>query len=242
LSIAQALSSNLRRKWLIQLINFLIEAELEEWGQPSNVYCRPQEFRALFPYSITGAEMASKSEGYTVTVVGPGHNFERAIDEGTANKIINLIMTGSMPAGAGGASSSTVTSGAKAVAGGGVGDLSSLNPKQFIAQKKPKTQYERIACIGYYLNHFRDAPQFVTDDITFLNTEAAQPPILNAPQIVRDTADKYGYLTGAGARNKQITALGEAVVEALPNRDAVTAAIAEHRTRKRRKRPAKKKR
>jgi hypothetical protein len=80
----------------------------------------------------------------------------------------------------------------------------------------------------------------VTDDITGLNTEAAQPPILNAPQIVRDTAQKYRYLTGAGDRNKQITVLGEAIVEALPDRDAVKAAIAEHRpSRRKKKRPSK---
>jgi hypothetical protein len=66
---------------------------------------------------------------------------------------------------------------------------------------------------------------------------------LNAPQIVRDTAQKYRYLTGAGDRNKQITALGEAIVEALPDRDAVKAAIAENRpSGRRKKRTAKKKR
>lgn len=184
--------------------------------------------------------MADKKEAYTVKVSGPGHNFERAIDESIANTILNLVMTGTLPA----AGVPSVPSGMGAASPAGIGGAavnpSALNPKQFIAQKKPKTQYERIACIGYYLTHVRNMAQFVTEDITALNTEAAQAPILNPSQIVRDTAQKYRYLTGAGDRNKQITALGEAVVEALPNREAVTAAIAENRPAKKRKKKKKK--
>jgi hypothetical protein len=187
--------------------------------------------------------MAGK-QGYTVTVSGPGHNFERPIDEATANKILNLIMTGTLPGGAGGTGTGAgVAPGAGHAPAifGAATNPSSLTPKQFIAQKKPKTQYERIACIAYYLTNVRNISQFGTEEITALNTEAAQATIKNAPVIVRDTTVKYRYLSAAGDRNKQITALGESVVEALPNRDAVTAAIAEHRPAKKRKRPAKKK-
>lgn len=187
--------------------------------------------------------MPGKQEGYTVSVDGPNHKFKRAIDEATANKILNLIMTGSLPGVAG--SNASGGSGATGTGSGGgvVVNPLGLNPKQFIAQKKPKTQYERIACLAYYLTNVRSTAQFVTEDITALNTEAAQPPISNASQIVRDTAQKYRYLTGAGDRNKQITVLGEAIVEALPDRDAVKAAIAEHRpSGRRKKRAAKKKR
>ena len=38
--------------------------------------------------------MASKKQGYKVTVAGPGHNFERDIDEMIASQIISLAMTG----------------------------------------------------------------------------------------------------------------------------------------------------
>jgi hypothetical protein len=34
-------------------------------------------------------------------------------------------------------------------------NLTGLNPKQFLATKKPKTQYERIACLGYFLHTAR---------------------------------------------------------------------------------------
>lgn len=38
--------------------------------------------------------MAGKKQAYKVTVVGPGHNFERTVDEATAGQILSLIMTG----------------------------------------------------------------------------------------------------------------------------------------------------
>lgn len=38
--------------------------------------------------------MASKKQGYKLTVAGPGHNFEREIEEMVASQIISLAMTG----------------------------------------------------------------------------------------------------------------------------------------------------
>jgi hypothetical protein len=179
--------------------------------------------------------MVGKKQGYSVTVKGPGHNFSRDIEETVAIKILNLVTSGVVPYGSGSAAA-----GSNAAAGI-LDGASSLTPKQFIAQKRPKTQYERIACPGYYLTNGRGTAQFVTDDLTALNTEAAQPPILNAPKIVNDTAQKYRYLTGAGDRNKQMTVLGEDIVAALPDREAVKAVIASNRSNKRKKRAAKKK-
>jgi hypothetical protein len=44
--------------------------------------------------------MASKKQGYKLTVAGPGHNFEREIDETIASQIISLAMTGKVSHGA----------------------------------------------------------------------------------------------------------------------------------------------
>ena len=54
----------------------------------------------------------------------------------------------------------------------------SMSPKEFILQKQPQTDVERVACLGYYLTHYRDVPQFKTLDISKVNTEAAQPKVL----------------------------------------------------------------
>jgi hypothetical protein len=51
----------------------------------------------------------------------------------------------------------------------------SISPKEFIVQKDPRTDIERVACLAYYLTHYRDMPHFKTIDLSKLNTEAAQP-------------------------------------------------------------------
>jgi hypothetical protein len=103
-----------------------------------------------------------------------------------------------------------------------------LTPKEFIAQKKPKYMAERIACLAYYLEHYRNTSKFKTSDITSLNTDAAQPRMQNASRDV-DNADRAsGYIVGAGNGAKQMTVRGEALVNALPDRAAVDAALKEN--------------
>jgi hypothetical protein len=41
-----------------------------------------------------GADVAKKRQEYKITVAGPGHNFERSVDEAIAGQILALIMTG----------------------------------------------------------------------------------------------------------------------------------------------------
>ena len=92
-------------------------------------------------------------------------------------------------------------------------------PKEFLLEKRPGTNVERVACLAYYLAHYRDIPQFNTIDINKLNTEAAQTKLSNPSQAVSD-AVKTGYLAAAAKGMKQLSMHGEQYVEALPNRDA----------------------
>jgi len=131
--------------------------------------------------------------------------------------------------------------GAGAVAAAGSGNASGQTIKQFVTAKRPDTQYERVACLAYYMTHVGNTPEFKTRDITKANTAAAQPKLSNPSQVVGDTTKTYKYLSSAGKGAKQITALGEAVVGALPNREAVAAAIVEHRPATSRMRAVKKK-
>lgn len=107
-----------------------------------------------------------------------------------------------------------------------------LTPKQFMAQKKPKTDAERITCLGYYLTHQRKIDKFKTKDLTDLNKEAAGAPFSNAAVAVSNAARDL-YFAPAGGGLKQITTRGEAVVEALPDRERVKAALEEQPARKR---------
>lgn len=107
-------------------------------------------------------------------------------------------------------------------------------PKEFLLQKRPNTNVERIACLAYYLTHYRDIPHFKNTDINILNTEAAQTKLSNPSHAVRD-AVRSGYLAAATKDMKQLSAQGEKYVEALPDRDAAKEAKPKGSRRSRRK-------
>lgn len=107
-----------------------------------------------------------------------------------------------------------------------------VSPKEFLRDKNPATDVERVTCLAYYLTHYRDTPHFKTLEISTLNTEAAQPKFSNTAVAV-DNARKLGYLVPATKGNKQITALGEKFVELLPDREAAREAVRNFRPRRR---------
>jgi len=109
-----------------------------------------------------------------------------------------------------------------------------LSAKEFLRDKNPVTDVERVTCLAYYLTHYRDTPHFKTLDISSLNTEAAQPKFSNAAFAVENAA-KLGYLVAATKGNKQITAIGEKFVDLLPDRDAAREAVRNFRPRRRTK-------
>jgi hypothetical protein len=112
---------------------------------------------------------------------------------------------------------------------------STLSPKDFLFEKQPRTDVERIAALAYYLAHFRDTPQFKTLDLSKLNTEAAQPKFSNAASSANN-AVKRGYLVPTTKGQRQLSAAGERFVAALPDRDAARAAMAQGQPRRRQKR------
>jgi hypothetical protein len=114
----------------------------------------------------------------------------------------------------------------------------SLSAKEFLAQKQPRTDMEKVACLAYYLTHYRSTPQFKTVDISRLNTDAAQIKLSNATVAINN-ASKHGYLAPAGKGFKQITALGEDYVAALPDRDAAKAVMAAGRRPRRKAKKSK---
>jgi hypothetical protein len=117
-------------------------------------------------------------------------------------------------------------------------DRPGLSAKEFLFQKQPKTDVERVACLAYYLTHYRSTPHFKTVDISNLNTEAAQIKFSNTAVAVNN-ASLTGLLVAAGKGNKQISALGERFVEALPDRVAAKEVLSGYRARRSRKRTAK---
>jgi hypothetical protein len=120
-------------------------------------------------------------------------------------------------------------------------DVKKRTPKAFLKAKNPTTDVERIACLSYYLTHGREVSKFKTNDLTKLNTDAAQPSFSNAANTVKNATNQNRFLAPAGKGYKQITALGEEYVEALPDQDKVKQVVKKYRKR-RRKKTARKKR
>jgi len=107
-----------------------------------------------------------------------------------------------------------------------------VNPKEFLRDKAPKSDIEKVVCLAYFLTHYRETQHFKTIDISKLNTEAAQLKFSNAAYAV-DNAGKRGFLVPAGKNGtKQISAMGEQFVNALPDREAAKAAQEQIKTRR----------
>jgi len=109
-----------------------------------------------------------------------------------------------------------------------------LSPKEFLMDKDPRTDVERAATLAFYLTHYRNQPEFRTLDISKLNTEAAQKKFSNAAVTV-DNATKLNFLVPASKGFKQLGAMGERFVQALPDHEAAKAVRASVRRRRGRK-------
>ncbi len=106
-----------------------------------------------------------------------------------------------------------------------------MSAKEFLLEKGPRTDVERIACLAYYLTHYRSTPHFKTIDLSILNTEAAQPKFANAAYSANN-AVKLGYLVASTKGQRQLSAIGERFVRALPDRDAAKEALTSLRKRR----------
>jgi hypothetical protein len=94
-----------------------------------------------------------------------------------------------------------------------------MSPMEFMQNKQPQTDEERIACLGYYLTHFRGTPQFKTSDITKLNLEAKQQKFTNSTKAINN-ANREGYLISTAKKGiRKLSAAGERLVKALPDRE-----------------------
>lgn len=111
----------------------------------------------------------------------------------------------------------------------------SLSPKAFMMEKRPQTDVDRVACLAYYLTHYRAVENFKTLDISKLNTEAAQIKLSNPAQAV-DNAAKAGLIIQSQKGAKRISAIGELYVQALPDRVAAREAALQAKPRRRKQR------
>jgi hypothetical protein len=110
-------------------------------------------------------------------------------------------------------------------------DHPDISPKDFLFEKRPQTDVERVVCLAYYLAHYRDKRHFQTLEVSKLNTEAAQPKFSNPAQAVANSI-KCGYLAQASKGLRQLSTAGERFVQALPDREAAKATMKRLRLRR----------
>jgi hypothetical protein len=97
--------------------------------------------------------------------------------------------------------------------------------KNFMIQKRPLNNYERVACLTYYLEKFKDMPDVGAKDIVDANTEARLQRMSNPAVFIKHATHTYGYLNSISKGRLVLSSKGEAVVEALPDRDEVGKAL-----------------
>ncbi len=114
-------------------------------------------------------------------------------------------------------------------------DDTAMSPKEFLIEKRPRTDVERMACLAFYLAHYEDTQHFKTLDLSKLNTRAAQPKFTNSAQVAKNAVNA-GYLVSSTKGNRQLSAAGEQFVSALPDRDTAKSAMAAARPKRRIKR------
>ena len=168
-------------------------------------------------------------KSYTVKIEGEGIDVTQLISKERARQILNIIMSTNSEELIAEIDGNTTKS----------SDREVLDPKMFMAMKKPMSDVERITCLAYYLSHYRGIAQYKTRELTDLNTEASQPRFSN-PTVAARNAVQQQYLSLAGGGRKQITTRGEAVVNVLPDRDKVKKALDENIYRASRRRKSKK--
>lgn len=171
----------------------------------------------------------AEDQKFHVTLAGDGVQVAKDVSDYVARRILNIVLGGESGIPAPGEERDDLES-----AAGRGGPPDQAGAKAFIAAKKPRTDVERVTCLAYYLTHTLNSPTFRTRDISKLNGEAHQPRLAN-PTVAVNNASRQRYLTPAGGGKKRITAFGEELVRALPDREAVRAVLAAQPTRRRKK-------
>ncbi|HXG07898.1 MAG TPA: hypothetical protein VNI77_11305 [Nitrososphaera sp.] len=96
---------------------------------------------------------------------------------------------------------------------------------KFVAAKRPRDTYQRLACLAYFLEHRENKVDLSVKDLRKANTDARQSAISNISRFLDLATRRHGFFTSAGHGKKRLGIRGTAVVEALPDQAAVKSAL-----------------
>lgn len=121
--------------------------------------------------------------------------------------------------------------GANAVVGQGVVPVAATGPdtqaaiarkdaRAFMRIKRPSTDVQRVACLGYFLVQTTGQQGFASKDIVKAHTDSGGSS-MNMTRALDNATRRAKYLSNRGPKEKQLTTLGEDIVMALPDQQAV---------------------
>ena len=138
--------------------------------------------------------MAGNKQAYKVTVAGPGHNFERTIDEAMAGQILSLIMTGAAAPSSGSAAargaSGATPAGAVGAAATSQGAGKNISLAAYIKAKKgDKSQINRFLATASWLSSRVDDP-LTASTVSKALSDNHQKKLANAADCLNKNVSK----------------------------------------------------
>ena len=118
--------------------------------------------------------------------------------------------------------------------------IANQDVRSFIRIKKPATDVQRVACLGYYLSKTTGQPGFSSKAVSQAHIDSGGSTI-NMPRALDNATRQSKYLSNRGPKEKQVTTLGEDVVAALPDQQRVKEVEIEGKAKGRPKRKSRKK-
>jgi hypothetical protein len=110
--------------------------------------------------------------------------------------------------------------------------IGQLDIAAFIKAKRPLDNYQRLACLAYFIERKDGQREISGKDLVKANSDARQPRFSNLSVFLNHATHRHKFFSQCGRGKKQLTTLGEAVVDALPSQADVTQVLSEDRTPK----------
>jgi hypothetical protein len=98
--------------------------------------------------------------------------------------------------------------------------LSKKDVRAFIRAKKPATDVQRVACLVYFLTQTTGQPGASAKEIGQAHTDSGASK-MNMARAIDNATRRSKYLSVRDGRQKQLTTLGEDVVDVLPDQSKV---------------------